>query len=209
MIEHTVDLLRLRNGTLPKLLVALERLLEMGSPAASLGAVSELAVDETVRLVRYGSRSDLLAGGDTLATFLGGPRGARVKTGAPGAYDTLSGLLPVLSAASSPAGRGGEALVLRSWSGKALAALAAVARAGSMPRAELRDDLRVSQSHLSHMLKDLEAAQLLELLLRSSRLSAACVGPEEMTPPAAMLAIVSTWRRSCRVARALGSAAPA
>ncbi len=162
MIERAVDLLRLRNATLPRLLDALEQLLEMGSPAASLGVVCELAVDEAVRLVRAGSRTDLLVVGDALATFLGGPRGANVKRGAPGAYDTLSGLLPVLSAASSPASRGGEALVLRSWSGKAQAALAAVARTGSMPRAELREGLRVSQSHLSHMLKDLEAAHLVE-----------------------------------------------
>jgi hypothetical protein len=164
MIEDTLDLLGLRNAPLPRLLEALQLLLERGSSTASLGSVVELAVDEAVRLVRGGSRPELVAGGETLAAFLGGRRGANVQSAAPGAYDTLSGLLPVLTAASSPASKGGEEAVLRSWNGKARAALAAVAaeRRGFLPRAELRERLEVSESYLSHLLADLEAASLLE-----------------------------------------------
>jgi hypothetical protein len=164
MIDDALDLLRLRDAPLPRLLDALAPLLNRGSTTASLRVVVELAVDETVRLVRAGSRTDLVANGEALATFLGGQRGASLRTSTPGAYDTLSGLLPVLTAACSPAGKGSEQAVLRSWNGKAQAALDTVAaeRAGFLARSELRARLEVSESYLSHLLADLEAASLLE-----------------------------------------------
>lgn len=171
--EAGVDVLGLRGAPLPRLLETLHRAVTAEAPGEVTSAIAELAVDATVRLVRRGSRSELLEGTEALARVLGGPRGATARAQNAGAYDTLSGLLPVLSAAASPAGRDGSSLVLRSWSGKARRALEQIASTshGVIARGELRRRLDLSESHLSHMLSDLEEASLLERIAVPGRRS--------------------------------------
>jgi DNA-binding MarR family transcriptional regulator len=163
MLEADVDVLALRDAPLPRLVEVVDRLVADGADGGVLTALVDLAIDEAVRLVRRGSRSDLLTSASALARFLAGPGGRKAQARTPGAHDTLCGLLPVLTAASSPASGDGDSLVLRSWSGKAQAALEQIAAAGGvLPRIDLRRQLGISESHLSHLLSDLEDASLVE-----------------------------------------------
>jgi DNA-binding MarR family transcriptional regulator len=219
MLEADVDLLSLRAAALPALIDTLERLVTDHAGAAVLNAVAELAVDETVRLVRSGSRSEVIAGGKALSGFLASKLAQAAQDGAPGAHDTLNGLLPVLTAAASPASKDGGALVLRSWSGKAREALEHIASTpkGVLGRAELRTRLAVSESYLSHLLADLEAAHLVERIsaqgARTVEVHLAPQGREFVTPPPARPVTAQRLRkvarvRACELTRRLDALGP-
>jgi len=158
------DVLRLGTAPLEQLLDVLCELAAGGQQIDAMAVVADLAVDESIRLVRRGSRSEIVAAASALSHVLGGPRGRSIQAVAPGSHDTVAGLLPVLDAASSAAGRDGDALVLRSWNGKAREAVKLIAQTPErrLARAELRRRLDVSESYLSHLLADLEAASLVE-----------------------------------------------
>jgi DNA-binding MarR family transcriptional regulator len=163
MVELPVDLLALRDAPLSDLVAAIARVADAGGPADALDGLSEISVDEVVRLVRAGDATEMVEGGRTLTRFLGSPRGRAACELAPAAHERLAGLVSVLTAAISPSSKGGDALVLRSWNGKAEEALGCLAaRHGAMPRAELRGELNVSESYISHLLRDLEGAGLVE-----------------------------------------------
>jgi len=169
MMDSQVDLLSLRDASLPRLLEALDQLAtqDRAGKRQSLGIIADLAVDEVVRLVRKGSRSDLLSGGGALVSFLAGPRGRVVRDVAPGVYDTLSGILPVLTAASSPASKGGEELVLRTWGESAQEALVILADApgGVLPCEDLGQQVGIEPPRLPRLLADLEGACLIERMV--------------------------------------------
>ena len=163
MVELDIDLLGLRSASLPRLIEALVGVLDAPAAARAATSIAEIGVDETVRLVRSASMPELGAAGQALNQFLTGPRGAKLRTIAPGAHDRLAGLVPVIGAASSPAGKNAREMTLRSWDGRADDVLRAlVEHDGRMERSELRSRLGVSESYLSHLLRDLEAARLVE-----------------------------------------------
>jgi hypothetical protein len=126
--------------------------------------VTELAVDETVGLIRVGTRTQVLVAGSALAGFLGSPKGRTLKAAAPGAHDTLSGLLPLLTAAASPSSKGGEDLVLRSWNGPAQQVLEILADTPDrrLGYVELRQQIELSDNQFFGMVNELEGASLVE-----------------------------------------------
>lgn len=161
------DLFALRTAPLARLLEALDELAahaagERGRQA--IAVVADLALDESVRLIRRASRGEVVDAGEALARWCSGPRGRAVEAADPGSHAIVAGLMFVLAAAAAPDGKGGDVLVLRSWNGKAREAVELVAAAPdhTLARAELRRRLDVSESYLSHLLADLEAAGLVE-----------------------------------------------
>jgi hypothetical protein len=166
MAGAEVDLLDLRGADLDGILQAVDALAGASGPTSPgrLAIAVELAVDELVRLVRQADLAELRAATATLQRYVSGPRGTALEAVAPDALDQLDGLLPVLAAAASPSSRAGADMVLRSWDGRpreVVEHLAAVT-GHRLPRARLREQLGISESHLSHLLADLEAAGLAE-----------------------------------------------
>jgi DNA-binding MarR family transcriptional regulator len=208
MLESTVDLLALRAAPLDELVETLARLARRDGARAEIEGVSELSIDETVRLIREGAAAEIGAAGVALSGFLGGPLGRRVRELSIGAYDRLSGLVPVLSAAASTSSKGGDGLVLRSWKGNAEVVLAKLREAGgSAERAALREALDVSESYLSHLLTDLEGASLVERIRVPGRrgVSVHLTGEgdalaDQVSPPAPVLALARSSERRVEVA---------
>jgi hypothetical protein len=162
-----VDILGLRGASLERLLDVMGAQDLAGQSWPALAVLAEMAVDEAVRLVRQGTRMEILEAGDALAGHLR-IEGKFLPT-APGARDTLKGLLPVLTAAASPSSLGGEGMVLRSWDGKAMRALTIIAAspAGSLTGAVLCGRLGMAALPFGQMISDLEEASLLERIKSS------------------------------------------
>lgn len=125
--------------------------------------IAGLIVAETVRLIRLGSRSELAEGALELTQLVARAEADTVASAHPEPYRLASGAAVVLGAASAPSSGGGEMAVLRSWNGKAREAVEMLSRAHdkALARTELRSALGdPTESHLSHLLADLEASGL-------------------------------------------------
>lgn len=122
--------------------------------------VATLLVSEAVRLIRLGNQKELADGAVLLTRVAASGCSGRVND--EHIRSRVEAAAIVVSAASSPNSRGGELQVLRSWNGMALKATALVSRSNecSIPRSDLRATLGLEESHLSHLLGDLEAAGL-------------------------------------------------
>lgn len=145
--------------------------------------IAELILAEAVRLIRLGAIADLADQAAHLARATSGSRGRRLREAAPSVHRRLYAAALVLDAAASPASRGGEIAVLRSWSGNAREVVRAVAASPghSITRAELRDRFEMSESHMSHLLADLEAAALV-VRIRHGRNVMVHLGPRSAAP---------------------------
>jgi DNA-binding transcriptional ArsR family regulator len=125
--------------------------------------IAGLIVGETVRLIRLGSSDEVTAAALALSKVLARPETAAVAAEHPESHRLASGASIVLGAAGAPASGGGELAVLRSWSGKAKEAVEMLNRAHghAIARSQLRSELGdLTESHLSHLLADLESAGL-------------------------------------------------
>ena len=136
---------------------------EQGPLPPRADQIADLVLDETVRLVRLGGRTETVEAGSELADALIGPQAEALERRHADAFLSLIGASRVLQAASAPSSRGAELSVLRSWKGKALKVLEALHEAPNeeLPRAEIRALLgEVKESYMSHLLADMEAARL-------------------------------------------------
>lgn len=161
------DLLSLTKASIPELIDALrdERTPsaeEGGLPSRSL-QIAELIAAETVRLVRLGNRAELTEARLELARVVAQEETALLAKRQPKVHRLLIGSSTALAFATAPSSSGGELTVLRSWNGMAAEVVALVddAPEKALRRAELREQLGVDESHLSHLLADLEAANLI------------------------------------------------
>jgi DNA-binding transcriptional ArsR family regulator len=132
--------------------------------------LGRLIVAEAVRLIRLGGTSEIAEQAALLTREATGNRGQRLRSAGAPAFDSVNAAALVLTAAALPSGRGGELAVFRGWNGKARAVAARVASStqGYVARSDLRDSLGLSESHLSHILSDLEEAGLV-LRIRHGR----------------------------------------
>lgn len=160
------DLMSLARAGMAALLDALqeERTIEDGGtslPPRSV-QIAGLILAHAIRLIRLGTREELLDGGLELAETLTRPAVRELTRQQPEALRLLSGASVALKAAAAPSSAGGELAVLRSWNGNAREAVATLNATPSrkLARAELREQLGVNQSYLSHLLADLEGAGL-------------------------------------------------
>jgi hypothetical protein len=136
---------------------------ESGSLPSRSVQIAGLIVAETVRLIRLGDRSELADSALELAQLVARAEADAVAAIHPESHRLASGAALVLGAASAPSSGGGEMAVLRSWNGKAREAVELLSQAHdkALTRIELRSALGgPTESHLSHLLADLEASGL-------------------------------------------------
>jgi hypothetical protein len=166
--DHTPpDLLTLARAPLARRLGALESVWSELDPEGPLPArpvqISGLIVAETIRLIRQGTTLELADSSLAVARALNRPEGRTLPQRHPEAYRLISGAAVALAAAAAPSSPAAGRAVLRSWNGKAEEAVRILTQTPghSLARAELRARLgEPAESHLSHLLGDLEAAGL-------------------------------------------------
>jgi hypothetical protein len=167
--DHTPpDLLTLARASLASRIAALESVWSEPDPEGPLPArpvqIAGLVVAEAIRLIRQGTTVELADSSLVVARTLNRPEGRTLPQRHPEAYRLLTGATVALAAAASPSSPAAGRTVLRSWNGKAEEAVRILTRSPgrSLPRAELRTRLgEPAESHLSHLLGDLEAAGLI------------------------------------------------
>jgi DNA-binding transcriptional ArsR family regulator len=140
--------------------------------------VAGLVVGETVRLIRLGDRSEVTGAARELSKLVAGHT-PDAAVSHPESYRLAAGASVVLGAAGSPSSAGAEFAVLRSWNGKAKQAVELLNRAHgkALARSELRAELGdLTESHLSHLLADLESAGL-ALRIKEGRTVTVHLGP--------------------------------
>lgn len=167
-------MLGLSKARMPDLVAALEEARSLheeptGIPRRSK-RVARLMMREAIRLIRLGTRSEIT----DAALELSKARKRSLSEGAEEFHSfsqrMLTSACDALTAASPPSSGGGEMTLLRSWNGKAKQAVSIVSQAQgrAIPRADLRVQLDVDESYLSHLLAELEAAGLI-VRVRSGR----------------------------------------
>jgi hypothetical protein len=145
--------------------------------------ISGLIVAEAIRLIRLGTTVELADSSLEVARLLSRREARSLPGRHPEAHRLLSGAAVALAAASGPSSPGGGMTVLQSWSGKAEEAVMLLNRSQghALARGELRRLLgEPAESHLSHMLADLEAAGLI-VRIRDGRTVTVHLGPAART----------------------------
>lgn len=183
---------RLVGLSLPDLTVHLTRVgadRAVPAPAETLDALVREAVK---RLVRTGGRGDLREGAVSLSTLAedrspaGG--GAPSETTLGPRWDVLADLLGDLADALDD---DAVPMLLRSHHGKSRQVLEATSAGGWIPRRDVRDRVEVSDSHLSHILRELVDAGLVhrrrrgrEVEIRLTTAGRDAIGVEPAPDPA-------------------------
>ncbi len=136
---------------------------ELGPLPSRAVQIAGLIIAETVRLIRVGGRAELAEGALELTQLVVRPDSETLAVDHPESFRLASGASVVLGVANAPSSGGGELAVLRSWNGRAREAVELLnqAHGKAIPRSELRQALGdLTESHLSHLLADLEASGL-------------------------------------------------
>jgi DNA-binding transcriptional ArsR family regulator len=187
MLDETptpdLNLTALASASMAKLLGLLTRSLRSGGTMEPRpDQLAGYVLAETVHLIRLGTRPELADASAVLSRLLTTQVAGEIAEHYPAAHTALNSAADVLVVAASPSSRGGEFTVLRSYSGRALAAVWHVDRAEcrALPRAELLGRLGIEESYMSHILADLETAGLIERI-REGRNVTVHLGPRGYT----------------------------
>jgi DNA-binding transcriptional ArsR family regulator len=141
--------------------------------------IAGLILSEAIHLIRMGSRAETAAASDTLSQLVVSDCGEDLERGDSEAYRLISTGSVALSAATPASSKGGARMMLRSWSGRARKAIELLMKAPDqrLYRSDLRAGLQIEdESHLSHLLGDLEAARLI-IRVREGREVLVRLGP--------------------------------
>lgn len=128
---------------------------------ATLASLSALLVDRALNLVREGSRNDLLEEALAVSGGISGDAGEALRERDPetlGAWSALDHLLAEAGRRSDPAA---VKSILLSGRGREILELLATENHRPVPRAEIRQRLDLGEAQLSHLLRDLEEADLI------------------------------------------------
>jgi DNA-binding transcriptional ArsR family regulator len=151
------------NASFEELVPVLERIAAAVGDRGRVDAAGGLVLHRALRLLRDGSRAEILKEGLALDGFLGSAAGEAVKAAQPDLYWGWAGLSALLGEAARRSDRAAVESILRSHDGRGRAVLELLAERGApVRRGELRERLGLSESHLSHVLRDLEEADLIE-----------------------------------------------
>ncbi len=159
------DMLSLSMARMPELVAALEEERTLADQTVVIPRrskrVARMLMTEAIRLIRLGTRAEVADAALELAQARR-RSGERLAELHPRSHRLLTSATDALAAATPPSSGGGELAVLRSWNGKALKVVKIISKEPrrSIPRADLRVQLDVDESYLSHLLADLEAAGL-------------------------------------------------
>lgn len=127
----------------------------------AVSTLTALLMNRALRLLRQGSRQEILDEALMLNRFLALPAGARLKESRPDAFGGWTALGELLSAAGRSSSSAAIPSILLGTRGRdVLELLASENRPYQRSEIKRRLDFR-SESHLSHLLRDLEEADLI------------------------------------------------
>lgn len=126
-----------------------------------LEALTSLLLDRTLQALRQGSRQEILQEAKALNGVLAGSEGEALEQVQPRFHGAWAALGELLSEAARRSDRAAVDSILLGTKGHGRKLLEELARNGApMSRAKLRERLSLGESHLSHLLRDLEEADL-------------------------------------------------
>jgi DNA-binding MarR family transcriptional regulator len=139
----------------------LERAATEGPGPDRLAHVGSVILDRTLHLLREASREQILEECVALQKFLEGP-GRQHQERSPEVYGSWTGLSQLLAEAARRSDRAALESILLGHKGLGRKVMETLAeRGGPVPRTEVREKLALSESHLSHLLRDLDEADLI------------------------------------------------
>jgi DNA-binding MarR family transcriptional regulator len=140
-------------------------LLEQAAGQADERAASVLTallMNRVLRLLRQGSRQEILDEALMLNRFLAMDAGDEMRQLRPETFGVWTALGELLSGAARSTSQAGVPSLLRSTQGRGMKILELLAeKGGAASRAEVRRRLELGEAHLSHLLRDLEEADLI------------------------------------------------
>jgi DNA-binding transcriptional ArsR family regulator len=155
------DLTAFVDAPMAEIVPALQAAVRDAGPP-SLEQAGALIRDRTLDLLREGSRGQILDEGLALDRFLSSPEGRALARNAPEVFGAWSGLAALLAEAARRSDRPAVESILRSHKGYGQTILEILAARGApVSRSEIRERLGLSESHLSHVLRDLDEADLI------------------------------------------------
>jgi len=124
--------------------------------------VRGLLLDRALNLLRTGSRTEIGEEAYGLHRYLDSPPGESLQEKAPEVHGGFRAIADLLSGAADRADAAAVDSILRSHKGRGKEILEFLAQQGEpVKRSRIRSQLGVSQSHLSHILREMEGADLL------------------------------------------------
>jgi DNA-binding MarR family transcriptional regulator len=127
----------------------------------ALSALTALLMNRVLRLLRQGSSEALQEEALMLNRALAISAGVRLQKDRPEAFGVWKALGELLSGAARSTSRAAVPSILRSASGRGQEILELLAgESGPVPRTEIKRRLKLAESQLSHLLRDLEEADL-------------------------------------------------
>lgn len=130
--------------------------------AGTLKRVTALLFDRALRLLREGSREQILDEAFAVSGGISGETGRTLREKNPETFGAWAALYELLAEAGRRSDRAAVPSLLRSTQGHGLAILELLAAEGrAVPRAEVRRRLNLGEAHMSHLLRDLERADLI------------------------------------------------
>lgn len=128
----------------------------------TLKRATALLLDRALGLLREGSREQILEEAFAVSGAISGETGRALKEKRPETFGAWSALYELLAEAGRRSDRAAVPSLLRGTQGHGLAILELLAAEGrAVPRAEVRRRLGLGEAHLSHLLRDLERADLI------------------------------------------------
>ena len=128
----------------------------------TLKALTALLLDRSLRLLREGSRQEILDEALALSGGISGQSGQSLQKRNPETFGAWAALDDLLAEAARRSDRAAVPSLLKGTEGHGLAILELLAAEGrAVPRAEIRRRLELAEAHLSHLLRDLEEADLI------------------------------------------------
>ena len=139
-------------------------LVEQAAAAAdpeTLSRLTDLLLDRALRLLREGSRQEILDEALAVSGGVSGEAGRLLKERNPETFGAWAALDDLLAEAARRSDRAAVPSLLKSTEGRGMAILELLAGEGrAVARAEIRRRLGLAEAHLSHLLRDLEEADL-------------------------------------------------
>ena len=142
---------------------ALRENVHAGAAGDRLSAFGSLVLHRTLWLLRRGSRDGIVEDRHALAMFLTGPEGESVRQQHSDLHSRWTSLNDLLAEAGRRSDEPAVESILLSDKGRGRTVLDMLAASSDpLARSAIRDRLGVSESNLSHLLRDLEEAELIE-----------------------------------------------
>jgi DNA-binding MarR family transcriptional regulator len=127
-----------------------------------LKRATALLLDRVLRLLREGSRQEVLEEAGALSRGISGEAASVLESKNPTTYGAWASLYELLAEAARRSDRAAIPSLLKNTQGHGLAILELLKAEGRpVPRAEIRRRLSLGEAHLSHLLRDLEEADLI------------------------------------------------